>query len=100
MSATIIRNHEKTPLVTNSTFKIPPIDVTLTNFTIQETQEDNDERSQNTPAPFSEAPCSTYGHNRKLSESASLKTKRAKQKLIIASTLCLFFLVAECVGKI
>ncbi|XP_046864956.1 zinc transporter 2-like isoform X2 [Xenia sp. Carnegie-2017] len=101
MSATIIRNHEKTPLVTNSTFKIPPIDVTLTNFTIQETQEDNDdERSQNTPAPFSEAPCSTYGHNRKLSESASLKTKRAKQKLVIASTLCLFFLVAECVGGV
>ncbi|XP_046846271.1 zinc transporter 2-like [Xenia sp. Carnegie-2017] len=98
MSVTIERNDEKTPLVTDSASNIPSNDLTLRTLSIQETQEYNDERSKNTSAPSSQAPCSTFGHKSNLSKSASLKKKRARQKLIIASLLCFVFFIAESVG--
>lgn len=99
MSVTIERNDEKTPLVTDSALNIPSNDLTLRALSIQETQEYNDERSKNTSGPFSQAPCSTFGHKSNLSKSTSLKKKRARQKLIIASLLCFVFFIAESVGK-
>jgi hypothetical protein len=74
-------SNEKTPLLN------PPV-------TIQYPQSDD------TSGTDGRGPCGKYGNEDDLTSSAVHNTQRAKRKLMIASIICLIFLVGEFFGEL
>ena len=87
-------NGEKLPLIGNGKSKEPKEINSSENGAIEMTPSpDNGKGTEDTTAP-----CAKYGNEGNLTQSALNNTKKARRKLIIASILCLMFLVAEFVG--